>query len=56
MSTFVRDIYHMESDSAFIDWLAFIYLWLTILHCPAIPYNSLTSHNKPKVKLEKAVS
>ena len=28
--------HHMESVSVFIDWLAFIYLWMTILHCPAI--------------------
>ena len=30
------------SDSVFIEWLAFIYLWITIFHCPT------------KVKLEKA--
>ena len=27
---------HMESDSDFIDWLIFIYLWNIMLHCLAI--------------------
>ena len=26
--------HHTESDSVFIEWLAFIYLWIIILHCP----------------------
>ena len=37
MSTFVCDItWNLESDSAFIDWLAFVYILNIMNHYPSL--------------------
>ena len=46
----------MEYDGAFIDSLAFIYMLDIMNHYPLLSSDSSgTSHNKPKVNLEKTV-
>ena len=48
--------HHMESDGVFINLLAFKYMLNILNHYPLLSSNSSgTSHNKPKVNLERAV-